>query len=171
MSRLLSLLPAFSVALALVSPAYAGSTAPVPGAGFGPFTIKVEIDGVTQGVFHAVEGLASESEVLHWDDSIPYPQVPGSPRLTRLVLKRPYDPLLNGLWGWRQSVADGNVQMRDGHILIFNASGQLAAHWVFHQGWPSRWEVPVVKADSEEPAEEIIEIVHTGLTLEPSGGF
>ena len=33
-------------------------------ANFGPFTLKVEIEGVTQGVFASVEGLGSSSEVL-----------------------------------------------------------------------------------------------------------
>lgn len=156
--------------MALPLPVFSGEAVTKRGAGFGPFTIKVEIAGVTQGVFHAVEGLASESEVLPGSSPLPAPEVPGNPRFSRLVLKRPYDPLLSGLWGWRQSVIEGNALLRDGHILVFNASGQLTAHWMFHQGWPSRWEVPVLKGGSDEPAEEIIEIVHTGLTLESSGG-
>ncbi|HKP97406.1 MAG TPA: phage tail protein, partial [Fibrobacteria bacterium] len=59
---------------------------------------------------------------------------------------------------------------RDGHIFIFNASGQMAAHWIFHAGWPCRWEVPRMIASGPEPAEEIVEIVHQGMTLQtPSG--
>lgn len=134
--------------------------------GPGPFTIKVEIEGVTQGVFQAVEGLSSESEIVDGEEGGVIVGVPGVLRGTRLVLKRPYDPEYSGLWHWRQSVVDGDAQMRDGHVFLFNARGQAVAHWIFHQGWPSRWEIPSVKSSSEEPAMEIIEIVHQGLTLQ-----
>jgi phage tail-like protein len=142
---------------------------------FGPFTIKVEIEGVTQGVFQSVEGLTSESEVLvEMPDSLgpalPGSQAPGALRNSRLILKRPFDPLLTGLWQWRQSVVDGDPQRRDGDIYIFNDSGTLVAHWVFRQGWPCRWSVPRLVSDSVEPAEEIVEIVHGGLALEIGTG-
>jgi phage tail-like protein len=137
---------------------------------YGPFTIKVEIEGVTQGVFAAVEGLASQSEVIAQDRYGLPSEAPGGLKGSRLILKRPYDPLLSGLWRWRQSVVEGDPQRRDGHIFVFNAAGQIVAHWSFRQGWPSRWEVPQLKAGSGEPAEEIVEIVHAGLALEPLSG-
>ena len=158
-------------ALALVG--LAAVTAPVEAArnsAFGPFTIKVEIEGVTQGVFQSVEGLSSRSEVIPAEDYGVTSEVPGPERGSRLVLRRPYDPLLSGLWRWRQSIIDGNPQKRDGHIFIFTANGALAAHWVFHKGWPNSWEVPLLAAGLADPAEEVVEIVHTGLTLESLGG-
>lgn len=130
-----------------------------------PFTIKVEIEGVTQGVFQTVEGLSSVSDVIDQGEDGMVGQVPGPLIGTRLVLKRSYDPSFSGLWHWRQSVIDGNPQKRDGHIFLFDARGRSVAHWIFHKGWPSRWEVPILKSSSEEPAVETIEIVHQGLTL------
>ena len=64
----------------------------------------------------------------------------------------------------------GDPQKRDGDIFIFNGMGQLVAHWMVHEGWPCRWEVPSLKAGSAEPAEEIVEIVHAGLSLEGRAG-
>jgi phage tail-like protein len=139
-------------------------------AGFGPFTIKVEIAGVTQGVFSSVEGLTSASTVVESEENGLPVELPGPIKGSRLVLKRPYDPLLTGLWSWRQASQEGTPLRRDGHIFIFNRGGQLAAHWVFHGGWPCRWEVPALIAGSLENAEEIVEIVHAGLTLEPQSG-
>ena len=133
---------------------------------FGPFTLKVEIEGVTQGVFQSVEGLVSESEVLSGEEYGAPALLPGPSQGSRLILRRPYDPTLSGLWRWRQSVIDGDTQKRDGHIFIFDAGGKLAAHWVFHKGWPSRWEVPKLEGGVPNAAEEVVEIVHTGLTLE-----
>jgi len=133
---------------------------------FGPFTLKVEIEGVTQGVFQSVEGLASESDVLSGEEDGAAAWVPGQPKGSRLILRRPYDPTLSGLWRWRQSVIDGDTQKRDGHIFIFDAAGRLAAHWVFHKGWPSRWEVLRLEAGVPNAAEEVVEIVHLGLSLE-----
>lgn len=161
------------MALALVSAAVADAHHREPlriSTAFGPFTIKVEIEGVTQGVFQSVEGLASESEVLPGEEYGEPALVPGPSKGARLVLRRPYDPTLSGLWNWRQSVLAGSPWKRDGHIFIFAADGGLAAHWVFHQGWPSRWEVPKLTAGVSDAAEEVVEIVHAGLTLEPPAG-
>ena len=133
---------------------------------FGPFTLKVEIEGVTQGVFQSVEGLASESEVLSGEEYGAPAWLPGPATGSRLILRRPYDPTLSGLWRWRQSVIEGDPQKRDGHIFIFDAEGKLAAHWVFHKGWPSRWEVPKLEGGVANAAEEVVEIVHLGLSLE-----
>ncbi len=141
--------------------------------GFGPFTIKVEIEGVTQGVtqgvFSSLEGLVSASEVMPSQNGV-REQSPGPVKSAHLILRRPYDPLLSGLWHWRQASIDGVPMRRDGHIFIFNSGGQLVAHWVFHAGWPCRWEVPALVAGTSAPAEEVIEIVHTGLSLEPPSG-
>jgi phage tail-like protein len=138
--------------------------------GFGPFTIKVEIEGVTQGVFQSVEGLSSRSEVAIADEYGFPAEVPGPIKGARLILRRPYDPLLSGLWRWRQSIIDGNPQKRDGHIFIFTAGGRLVAHWVFQKGWPCSWEVPMLAAGKPDAAEEVVEIVHTGLSLEELSG-
>jgi phage tail-like protein len=171
MNRCSLLSLAFLGAAALALPASAG--VPV-GAGadanFGPFTIKVEIEGVTQGVFESVEGLGSQSEVIIQDESGSTAEAPGPLKGSRLILKRPYDPLLNGLWNWRQSVIDRDPRKRDGSIFIFDRKGQLVAHWIFHKGWPCRWEVPALTAGATEPAVEIVEIVHAGLSLESSSG-
>jgi phage tail-like protein len=126
----------------------------------GPVTIKVEIDGVTQGLFDVVEGLGSVGDPKCLD------QKSAEAKSDRIVLRRGYDPALNGLWNWRRSVVEGNPQKRDGRILLFGADGNLTACWTFHRGWPARWEVPRLQANAQDPGEEIVEIVHEGLTLD-----
>jgi phage tail-like protein len=138
--------------------------------GSGPLTIKVEIEGVTQGLFDVVEGLESRSEVLERDDDNPYLYpAPGPLRWSTLVLKRSYDPGLTGLWNWRRSVIEGSPQRRDGRILLFDAQGRQVACWVFTRGWPSRWEVGSLRGGQDDPGTELVEIVHEGLRLEGSG--
>ena len=161
----LAWVPTLSMGLAMAaSPAHRSS--PAVSSPFGPFTLKVEIEGVTQGVFRSVEGLASESEVLSGEEYGAPALLPGPVQGSRLILRRPYDPSLSGLWRWRQSVIEGDPQKRDGHIFVFDADGRLAAHWIFHKGWPSRWEVPKLEGGVPDAAEEVVEIVHLGLTLE-----
>lgn len=156
--------PVFAV-LAVAALLVAGPTQ--AGKGSGPLVIKVEIEGVTQGLFDVVEGLQSESEVLAPDDENPYLYpAPGPMRWSSIVLKRTYDPQLTGLWNWRRSVVDGSTQRRDGRIMLFDSRGRLAACWVFTRGWPSRWEVTSLKSSESDPGTEIIEIVHEGLGLE-----
>lgn len=132
-----------------------------------PLTIKVEIEGVTQGLFDVVDGLQSISEVLAPDDENPYLYpAPGPSRWSSIVLKRTYDPQLTGLWNWRRSVVEGSTQRRDGRIMLFDDRGRLAACWVFSRGWPSRWEVTSLKSSDAQSGTEIIEIIHEGLSLE-----
>jgi hypothetical protein len=119
----------------------------------GPITIKVEIEGVTQGLFDVVEGLGLPS-----DSSGVKPD--------HIILRRVYDPSLKGLWNWRRSVVEGNPQRRDGRILLFDVEGNLAACWLFKRGWPSRWMVPRLQANAQDPGEEVVEIIHEGLSLE-----
>ncbi|HKP96185.1 MAG TPA: hypothetical protein VJ385_10540, partial [Fibrobacteria bacterium] len=86
-------IPSILVGLALLGiPARALSALP------GPFTLKVEIEGVTQGIFQTVEGLGSESEVVARVEDGSVREEPGAVKASRLILKRPYDPLLSGLW-------------------------------------------------------------------------
>ncbi|MBW8887707.1 MAG: phage tail protein [Fibrobacteres bacterium] len=161
----LALIPALGFGMAMAaSPAHRSQ--PSVQTAFGPFTLKVEIEGVTQGVFQSVEGLASESEVVSGEEYGAPAWIPGPSQGSRLILRRPYDPTLSGLWRWRQSVIDGDAQKRDGHIFVFDAGGKLVAHWVFRKGWPSRWEVPKLEAGVPNAAEEVVEIVHQGLSLE-----
>src|SRR5262245_27273279 len=81
-------------------------TASAPAAqGSGPLTIKVEIEGVTQGLFQTEEGLQSRSEIVEPQDDNPYLYpAPGPVRWSTLILKRSYDPTLTGMWNWRRSV-------------------------------------------------------------------
>jgi phage tail-like protein len=165
----------FSLASALCGlllslPAWAGREIRIPKSNteYGPFTIQIEIEDVTLGVFQSVEGLASVSEGVPTEEYGVPVEAPGAIKSPHLILRRQYNPLLTGLWRWRQAVLDGNPQKRDGHIYIFAVGGNLVAHWVFHKGWPCRWEVPKLVAGSTEPAEEILEIAHEGLTqVEP----
>lgn len=159
----LAWIPVLCFGMAAASPSHRSSPSVQA---FGPFTLKVEIEGVTQGVFQSVEGLASESEVVSGEEYGAPAWLPGPSAGSRLILRRPYDPTLSGLWRWRQSVIEGDPQKRDGHIFIFDAEGKLAAHWVFHKGWPSRWEVPKLEGGVPNAAEEVVEIVHLGLILE-----
>lgn len=156
------LLAVFGVLALLAATASAGTPA-----GAGPLTIKVEIEGVTQGLFEVVEGLQSESEIVEPEDDNPflYPS-PGRLKWSSLVLKRSYDPSLTGLWNWRRSVVEGSPQRRDGRILIFDARGRLVASWLFVRGWPSRWEVTSLQSSHADPGTEIVEIIHEGLGLE-----
>src|SRR4051794_18085673 len=110
----LAWVPALGIGLAMAAgPSHRSQ--PAVQSAFGPFTLKVEIEGVTQGVFQSVEGLASESEVLSGEEYGAPALIPGPSQGTRLILRRPYDPTLSGLWRWRQSVIDGDAQKRDGH--------------------------------------------------------
>lgn len=158
----------FVAALGVLALLAGTATAQVP-AGAGPLTIKVEIEGVTQGLFQVVEGLESKSEIIEPepadDNPYLYPS-PGRLKWSSLVLKRSYDPSLTGLWNWRRSVVDGAPQRRDGRILLFDARGRLVASWVFVKGWPSRWEVTSLQSSQVDAGTEIVEIVHEGLSLE-----
>ena len=132
------------------------------------FRFRVEIDGVLLAAFQSCVGLATETEVFEFREGgmrqgthkmIGYTRHPPI-RLWRGIT------LSEDLFRWREEAILGTADSRrTGDILLSSDSGETIRRWTFLDGWPSRWEGPVLLGERSAIAIEMIEIVHEGLVM------
>lgn len=102
---------------------------------------KIEIEGVTQAAFAAMDGIESTTEVVHYadGDDIIERKRPGRTRYSNIVLKRGF---VNSdeLWNWYKSVADGKIERKSGSIILSGDDGSEIMRYNFFEAWPCRWK-------------------------------
>ena len=131
------------------------------------FNFRVEIEGIARAAFSEVGGLESETVVVEYrvgGEPNTVRKLPGLTKYANIVLRRgiTQDP---ELWNWRQSVVQGNVDRRNGSIVLLDDDETEVVRWNFFQGWIAKWEGPALNAKANEVAIETIEIAHEGLEL------
>jgi phage tail-like protein len=131
------------------------------------YNFRVEIDGVTVARFRECRGLSSETDVITYregGDAL-IRQLPGLTKYSPITLTRGIVDD-RSLWEWRKKVVDGDVDRRNGSIILLAANGTEIARWSFQNGWPSKWHGPDLNAQSSDVAIETLEIVHERLEWE-----
>jgi phage tail-like protein len=131
------------------------------------FNFRVEIDGIARAAFSEVGGLESETTVIEYrvgGEPNTVRKLPGLTKYANIVLRRGITKDAE-LWNWRLSVVQGNVDRRNGSIILLDDHGTEVVRWNFFHGWISKWEGPALKARGNEVAIETIEIAHEGLEL------
>jgi phage tail-like protein len=129
---------------------------------------KIEIEGVTQGAFAAMDGIESTTEVVHYadaDDIIEHKR-PGRTRYSNIVLKRGFVNT-DELWNWYKNVADGKVERKAGSIILAGDDGSEIMRYNFFEAWPCRWKSFVLDASSKtkgiiEELEIVVEKIERG---------
>jgi phage tail-like protein len=129
------------------------------------FKFRVEIDGLTSAAFSEVSGLDSETVVIEYrtgSEPNSVRKLAGLTKYPNIVLKRGITQDVE-LWNWRKSVIDGNVERRNGSIVLLDDSGQEQVRWNFFNGWPCKLQGPHLNAHGNDVAIETLEISHEGL--------
>jgi phage tail-like protein len=132
------------------------------------FNFLVEIDNVTRAFFKQVSGLASETAVIEYragDKLDTVRKLPGLTTYANIVLRRGITQDAE-LWNWRKTVVDGQVERRNGSIVLLDDALDPVVRWNFRNGWICKWEGPALNASANEVAIETIEIAHEGLELD-----
>jgi phage tail-like protein len=132
------------------------------------FNFLVEIDGVTAAGFSEVSGLSTETDVIEYrngNEDITVRKLPGLKRFGNIVLKRGLTDNKD-LWSWRKTVMDGQTERRSGSIVLLNEHREPALRWNFREGWPVKWEGPVLNAKSSEVAIEELVIACEDIQME-----
>lgn len=133
---------------------------------YAAFNFRVEIDGVALAAFSEVSGLESETEVIEYrtgTESNAVRKLPGLTKHANIVLRRGVTQDAE-LWHWRMTVEDGQVDRRNGSIVLLDDDRSEVLRWNFLEGWISKWVGPTLNATGNEVAIETIEIAHEGLT-------
>lgn len=133
------------------------------------FNFLVEIDGITKAGFQEVSGLGAEVSVIEYregnDKTNAVRKLPGLIRYSSIVLKRGFTQD-KSLWSWFKGVLDGTVQRSSGTITLLDSARNPVLRWNFREGWPSKWEGPLMTGKTNEIAIETLVIEHEGLELE-----
>jgi phage tail-like protein len=133
---------------------------------FKAFNFLVEIEGITQAAFSEVSGLESETAVIEYragGEKVNWVRkLPGLTKFGNIVLRRGVTQDAE-LWNWRKSIVEGNVDRRNGTIVLLDDKRNEVVRWNFWNGWICKWEGPTLNAKANEVAIETIEIAHEGL--------
>ena len=129
------------------------------------FNFIVEIDGIARAGFSEVSGLESETTVIEYrvgGERNAVRELPGLTKYANIVLRRGVTQDAE-LSNWRKTVEDGQVDRRNGSIILRDDDGNDVVRWNFFNGWISKWQGPALHASKNEVAIETIEIAHEGL--------
>jgi phage tail-like protein len=130
------------------------------------FNFLVEIDGITRAGFRECSGLDTTTDIVTYregTDSLVTRQLPGLLKFSAITLRRGITDD-HDLWDWREQVASGRIQRKNGSIVLLDDTGTEKARWNFRDGWPTKWTGPSFNATGNEVAIEALEIIHEGLT-------
>jgi phage tail-like protein len=133
---------------------------------YGAYHFLLEIQGVINdtkvivGGFKSVSGMDSETEIVEFkqgNDKV-VRKKPGRTTYANIVLERGYTAT-DDLWQWRKNIEEGKIDRRSGSVVILDQDGEHeVARYNFFEGWPCKWNVPDMDADSSSMAIEKIEI-------------
>ena len=129
------------------------------------FNYLVEIDGITRAAFHEVSGFDSTIDIIEHreggDNTSPR-KLPGMTKHSNIVLKWGLTDDTQ-LYQWHRDAVNGNLQRRNGSIVLLDRRGQEVARWNFVRAWPCKWDGPDLTAEGNDVAIETLELAHEGV--------
>ena len=124
------------------------------------FRFLVEIDGIQQAAFMECTGLGSHIEVVDYREGSEPPtvrKIPGKVTYPDIVLKWGVTTSRD-LYNWHLAVINGQIQRKNGSVILLAADGSEAVRWNFTNAWPSKWDGPTLNAMSNDVAIESLTI-------------
>ena len=90
-------------------------------------------------------------------------KLPGMTKYSNIVLKRGVTDDTE-LYDWHRRAVDGDVQRRNGWIVLLDRQGNERVRWNFVSAWPAKWDGPDFNAEGNDVAIETLELAHEGVT-------
>jgi len=118
------------------------------------FRFLVEIEGIVQAGFSEVSGFGSDVEVVEYREGGDTPTVrklPGKVSYPDLTLKWGITDS-HELYDWHRAAVNGQVERKNGSILLLDDVGVEKVRWNFFDAWPSKWEGASFNATGNEVA-------------------
>ena len=133
---------------------------------FRAYNFLVEIDGITRAGFRECSGLDTTQDPIDYregGEALHVRKLPGLVKFSNISLKRGITDDAE-LWEWRKKSMEGNVERKNGSIILLDDTGAEKVRWNFVAGWPSKWSGPTFNATGNEVAIEALEIAHEGVS-------
>ncbi len=112
------------------------------------FNFLVEIDGITRAAFHECSGFDSTIDVVEHregGENTTLRKLPGITKYSNIVLKRGLTDDKQ-LYDWHRKAVKGQLERKNGSIVLLDRAGQEIARWNFIRAWPSKWTGPALLA-------------------------
>ena len=128
---------------------------------FENFRFRVEIEGIQQAGFTECTGLGSHIEVVEYREGGETPsavrKIPGRVTYPDIVLKWGVTASRE-LYDWHLAVINGQLQRKNGSVVLLDSERQEVLRWNFFAAWPSKWDGPTLNAMSNDVAIESLTI-------------
>lgn len=119
---------------------------------FRNFRFKLEIDGIQQAGFSECSGFGSNIEVVEYREG-------GEPSTVRKLPGKISYPDITLKWGvtnsrelydWHLAAINGQVDRRNGSIVLQDDAGNEQVRWNFFSAWPSKYDGPDFNAKGND---------------------
>ncbi|WP_440948574.1 phage tail protein [Methanosarcina sp. T3] len=124
------------------------------------FRFLVEFDGIVQASFSEASGYGSDIEVVEFregGDSAAMRKLPGKVSYPDITLKRGITDS-HELYDWHLAAVSGQIQRKNGSIIILDDTGTEKIRWNFFNAWPSKWHGPDLNSTGKDVAIESLTI-------------
>lgn len=132
---------------------------------YGSFNFLVEIDGIARASFQQVSGFDSTVETVEHregGDNTTVRKVPGLTKYSDIQLKWGLADDRE-LYDWHTRVIDGDVERKNGSIVLLDRRRQEVARWNFERAWPTKYDGPDFSAEGADMAIETLTLAHEGV--------
>lgn len=136
---------------------------------FRNYNFRLEIDNLPVAAFSEAGGLTSDGDVVDYRTGVDIPltarKLPGLRKFGPITLKRGVVKD-SSLWDWYRNIVTGNVDRRNGSVILMDEQRNDVLRWHFEGAWPNKIEGPSLKAAGNEVAVESIELIVEDIILE-----
>lgn len=118
------------------------------------FRFLVEIDQIVQAGFSECSGFGSNLEVVEYregGDTATVRKLPGKVSYPDIMLKWGVTDSRE-LYDWHLAAVKGQIQRKNGSIILLDDTGQEKVRWNFFNAWPSKWDGPDFNAKGNDVA-------------------
>jgi phage tail-like protein len=118
------------------------------------FKFLVEIDGIVQAGFSDCSGFGSNVEVVEYregGDNSTVRKLPGKVSFPDIELKWGLTDSRE-LYDWHRAAVNGQIQRKNGSIIVLDDVGAEKVRWNFVNAWPSKWHGPTFTAKGNDVA-------------------
>lgn len=132
---------------------------------YGSYNFLVEIDGITRAAFQQVGGLDSTIDIVEHREGgdLTMRKLPGMIRYSNIQLQWGIADDTQ-LYEWHRKAVQGEIERKNGSIVLLDRRGQEVARWNFVRAWPSKYEAPSFDSEKSDVGIERLELAHEGVT-------
>lgn len=128
------------------------------------YNFLIEIDGIARAAFQECSGFDSTIDVIEHREggqNTTLRKLPGMTKYSNIILKWGMTDDRE-LYDWHRRTIQGDIERKNGSIVLLNRKGEEVARWNFFRAWPSKWDGPNLNAEGNDAAIETLELANEG---------